>query len=69
MFIDRHMKIKKPEVHFIIKIFLIENQCKTPPLGVLHSFSIKNIFHDKMDFFFFMFIDSLLEITSDLLTS
>ena len=31
------MKIKKA-----LKIFLIEN-------GVLHSFSIKNIFYDKMD--------------------
>ena len=30
MFIDRHMKIAKPEVHFIIKIFLIEHECKTP---------------------------------------
>ena len=25
-----HIKIKKPKVHFIIKIFLIENECKTP---------------------------------------
>ena len=27
--IFRHPKIKKPEVHFIIKIFSIENECKT----------------------------------------
>ena len=26
----RHTKIKKPKVHFTIKIFLIENACKTP---------------------------------------
>ena len=26
----RHMKIKKPKVHFIIKMFLIEDECKTP---------------------------------------
>ena len=24
------MEMKKPEVHFIIKIFLIETECKTP---------------------------------------
>ena len=29
------------------KTFLIENECET--LGILHSFSIKNIFSDKMD--------------------
>ena len=38
-------------VHFIIKkTFLIANECKT-----LHSFSIKNIFHDKMDLRLFYF--------------
>ena len=35
------------------KIFLIENERKTS-IGVLHSFSVKNIFHDKMDFFILM---------------
>ena len=28
---------------------------KTPPMGVLYSFSITNIFHDKMDLRFFHF--------------
>ena len=37
------MKMKKPEVQFIMK------------MGVLHSFSIKNIFCDKVDFRFFYF--------------
>ena len=32
---NRHMKINKPCVHFIIKIFLIENEYKTTPLGCL----------------------------------
>ena len=35
------------------KIFLIENERKTS-IVVLHSFSVKNIFHDKMDFFILM---------------
>ena len=30
----RLIKIKKPYVHFIIKIFLIENECKTPKHGL-----------------------------------
>ena len=48
--VNCHMKIKKPQVRFIIKIFLIKNECKIPygcltyPMGVLHSFSTKNIF-------------------------
>ena len=46
-----HIKIKKPYAHFSIKIFLIENECKTP----LNSFSIKNIFKDKMGLRFFYF--------------
>ena len=37
---NRHTKIKKPQVHFI---------------DVLHSFSIKNIFYDKMNLRFFLF--------------
>ena len=39
------MKAKKPKVRFIIKIFLIENECK--------SFSSKNIFYDKINLRFF----------------
>ena len=35
------------------KIFLIENERKTS-IGVLHSFSVNNIFHDKLDFFILM---------------
>ena len=27
---NRHTKTKKPSGHFIIKIFLVENECKTP---------------------------------------
>ena len=43
-----HTNIKKP--FYLKNIFLIENE------GVLHSFSTKNTFHDKMDligFFYF----------------
>ena len=28
---------------------MIENECKTPYRYLVHSFSIKNIFYDKMD--------------------
>ena len=35
------------------KTFLIENECEA--LGVLHSFSIKNIFYDKVDLRLFYF--------------
>ena len=31
-----HVKIKKPYAHFIMKIFLIEIECKTP-IGCLFS--------------------------------
>ena len=48
----RHMKIKKPEVSFIIKTFLIENDIFYQKL---HSFSLKNIFYDKMDLRLFYF--------------
>ena len=36
-------------------MFLIENECNTPIQGVLHSFFIKNIFYDKMNFRLFYF--------------
>ena len=42
-----------PLVHFIIKIFLIENECKTP--------SIENIFYDKMDLKLFYVTISLMK--------
>ena len=41
LFICHHVKIKKPEVRFIIK-----NECKTP--------SVKNIFYGKMESSFFI---------------
>ena len=31
-----HMIMKKPQVHFIIKTFLIENECKTPRVSYIH---------------------------------
>ena len=36
-----------------MKTFLIENECQTS--GGCHSFSIKNIFYDKMDLGLFYF--------------
>ena len=33
----------------------MENECKNP-MGVLHSFSIKSILYDKMDFKLFYFL-------------
>ena len=45
------MKIKKTLVHFIIKIFFIEKMNVRHSMGVLHSLSIKNIFHDEIRFF------------------
>ena len=46
-----HTKIKK----FILsqKTFLIENECK----ATLYSFSIKNIFHGKIDLRLFYLLD------------
>ena len=41
-----HTKIKKPWVNFIVKIFLIENECKTP---------YGSLFYDKMDTRLFYF--------------
>ena len=49
---------KKPKVNFIIKyIFKKKKKKKNArhPYGVLHSFSIKDIFYDRMDFRFFYF--------------
>ena len=48
------MEIKKLEIHFILKIFLIENECNTAMVlarqpWFLHSRSIKKIFKDKLD--------------------
>ena len=45
---------KKPEVHFIIKIILIENECKTY-YGCLTFIFYQNIFYDKMDLRLFYF--------------
>ena len=44
------MKIKKPLVHFIIKIIFIEKMNVRHSMGALHSFSIKNIFHNEIGF-------------------
>ena len=42
---NRHMKLKKPEVHAVMNV--------RHPMGVLlYSFSIKNSFYDKMFFDF-----------------
>ena len=49
------MKIKKTLSPFYHKIiFLIENEYKAP-IGILQSFSVKNIFYDKIDFRRFYF--------------
>ena len=49
MILNCHMKIKKPEVHFIIKKkFLIENECKTPTACLKFIFYYK-YFYDKMN--------------------
>ena len=42
------MKIKKPYVYFIIKIFLIEYECKTP-YGCLTFILYQKYFYDKTD--------------------
>ena len=47
---NRLIKIKEPWAHFVIKN-IFDRKCKT----LLHSFSIKNIFYDKMDFRLFYF--------------
>ena len=49
-----HMKIKKPSVHFVVKIFLIENECKAPYVSCFHFLS-KIFFYDKMDLRLFYF--------------
>ena len=67
----RHMQIKKPKINFIIEIFLIENECKTPYRCVI-SFSIKTIFYDKMElrlFCFCMMIYSMCQLIKILQTS
>ena len=40
-----HENIKALSPFYDKKVFLVENQCKTP----IYSFSIKSIFYDKMD--------------------
>ena len=50
--VHHHTKIKKPYVRFIIKIFLTENECKTPRVSYIHFLS-KILFFDKMDLRFF----------------
>ena len=50
----RHMKIKNLQSILSLKIFLMENECKTP-IGCHTLFSIKNIFYDKIDLRSFYF--------------
>ena len=49
----RLIKIKKPQVHFIIEIIFIENE------GILHSWSIRSVFYDKMDRRLFYFDEAI----------
>ena len=56
--ISSHQNKKAVSPFYQKKIFLIENKC-TPPMGVLHSFSIKNIFYDKMDLRLFYFDEAI----------
>ena len=49
-----HMKIKKPSVHFVVKIFLIENEFKAPYVSCIHFLS-KIFFYDIMDLRLFYF--------------
>ena len=42
--INHHTKIKMLQVHFIVKIFLIENKCKWVSYIFLHSFYMSKIF-------------------------
>ena len=49
---------EKNFVKTVFKRLISPHQNKTyftQPMGVLHSFSIKNIFHDKMDLVVFLF--------------
>ena len=65
----RHTKIKKSLKSILsLEIFLIENECKTHPQDVLHSFPIKNIFYDKMDLRLFYFHQTVFIVKSLLLT-
>ena len=50
----RHIKIKKSYVYFIIKIFLVENECKTP-IGYLTFIFYQKYFYDKTDLRLFYF--------------
>ena len=52
LFTSLHKNKKALSPFYHKKIFLMENE---HPLGVLHLFSIKNIFHDKMDLRLFYF--------------
>ena len=55
VFRNRHVKIKKPYVYFIIKIFLIENECKAPFVFYTHFLS-KIFFMIKWTSGFFIFM-------------
>ena len=46
--INRQMKIQKPELHFIVKN-IFDRMNVRHPMGALQSFSIKNIFYDKIN--------------------
>ena len=48
----RHIKIKKPEVRFIITNIFDRKSSKTP---FLHSFPVKNLLYDKMELRLFYF--------------
>ena len=48
----RHIKIKKPEVRFIITNIFDRKSIKTP---FLHSFPAKNLLYDKMELRLFYF--------------
>ena len=41
------MKIKKPQVHFIIKILLLKNECKIPDVCLTFIFCEKIFFMIK----------------------
>ena len=50
----RHMKMKSPYIHFIIQN-IFDKKMNVYSLGVLHSYSIKNILYDEMEFRLFYF--------------
>ena len=50
-----YTKIKKAYVHFIIKNYVWQKMNVRHAMGVLNSFSIKNMCYDKMDLKLFYF--------------